>query len=815
MAQLKTTFAGLTLNNPIIISSSGLTNSLAKIQKLEEAGAGAVVLKSVFEEQINMQAGSMHGYGSPEADDYLGAYVRSHALNEHITLIEDVKKHCKIPVIASINCYSDSEWTDFARLMEEAGADALELNILSLQTSKDYTPGSFEQRHIDILRHIKKVVRIPVIMKLGSNLTNLENAGTGNDLLNKIPGVSANEGDIKVFGAGTPEIYINGRKVRDKSELDQLASDNIKSVEVVNNPGSRYDATVNAVIRIQTKKPQGEGFGFNNRFYAGYGYGWNVLDQYNFNYRKGGFDLSGMLYGKKGYTEDRKTITQKTLLDKTWIQDSYLCTQYDMKDISAMLSLNYQFNENHSLGARYDYDRTPERHETVDPMNTLVYQDDALYEESHTTGWRNTQETRHTLNVYYNGRVGDWTIDFNADGFWSDTKNPQEMQEQFTPAGGSLEKQTVTTKNLTDNTLYATKLVFGHPLWGGNLSFGGEYTYTNRDNSYMNVEGILDNNNSSIKENSTSAFLEYARSFGKLQAQLGVRYEHLSSDYYEDGKYMDEQSRTYDNVFPSISLNLPIGKVQTQLTYTGSIYRPSYWMLRSDIMYGNRYTYEGGNPLLRPSLINRLTLNVSYKWIYLNSRYIHGEDAITQLSRAYSEDDPTVSLYSFYNMYNSDKLYTTLTLSPTIGLWSPQFNFLLLQQWYKVETSNGTENFNNPILNFAWNNNFKLPLGISLDVDLGFDTPGDNENTKVEEWCWFANISLYKSFFKDRLSVQLKAYDLFNSYQAKSTIYSGNRLMTGKMEARRNIGITLRYKFNATKSKYKGTGAGDSQKNRM
>lgn len=144
-----------------------------------------------------------------------------------------------------------------------------------------------------------------------------------------------------------------------------------------------------------------------------------------------------------------------------------------MKDISAMLSLNYQFNENHSLGARYDYDRTPERHETVDPMNTLVYQDDALYEESHTTGWRNTQDTRHTLNAYYNGRVGDWTIDFNADGFWSDTKNPQEMQEQFTPAGGSLEKQTVTTKNLTDNTLYATKLVFGHPLWGGNLSLAG------------------------------------------------------------------------------------------------------------------------------------------------------------------------------------------------------------------------------------------------------------------------------------------------------------------------------------------------------
>lgn len=172
MAQLTTTYAGLTLQNPIIISSSGLTNSAAKIKELEKSGAGAVVLKSVFEEQINMQAGNMQGYGSPEADDYLGAYVRSHALNEYIALIQEAKKSCSIPIIASINCYSDNEWVDFAMMMEQAGADALEINILSLQTCKDYTFGSFEQRHIDILRHIKKVVKIPVIMKLGSNLTN-------------------------------------------------------------------------------------------------------------------------------------------------------------------------------------------------------------------------------------------------------------------------------------------------------------------------------------------------------------------------------------------------------------------------------------------------------------------------------------------------------------------------------------------------------------------------------------------------------------------------------------------------------------------
>jgi hypothetical protein len=143
MTQLKTTFAGLSLRNPIIISSSSLTNSAEKNKKLELAGAGAIVLKSVFEEQIMMEAHHMATYGSPEGDDYLSTYVRSHALNEYISLIEQTKKLCTIPVIASINCFSNSEWTDFARTVEAAGADALEINILSLQTEKEYQYGSF------------------------------------------------------------------------------------------------------------------------------------------------------------------------------------------------------------------------------------------------------------------------------------------------------------------------------------------------------------------------------------------------------------------------------------------------------------------------------------------------------------------------------------------------------------------------------------------------------------------------------------------------------------------------------------------------
>ena len=120
--------------------------------------------------------------------------------------------------------------------------------------------------------------------------TLLEKAGNANDLLDKIPNVSAGGGSVNVFGSGQAEVYINGRKMRNASELEQLSSDNIKSVEVVHIPGARYDAEVKAVVRILTKRPQGEGFGFNNITSTNYQWEWSFNEQFDFNYRKGGLD---------------------------------------------------------------------------------------------------------------------------------------------------------------------------------------------------------------------------------------------------------------------------------------------------------------------------------------------------------------------------------------------------------------------------------------------------------------------------------------------------------------------------------------------
>lgn len=645
--------------------------------------------------------------------------------------------------------------------------------------------------------------------------TVLEQAGTGNDVLNKIPCVSAEEGAVNVFGSGEAEIYINGRKMRNAAELDQLASTDIRRVEVVRNPGARYDASVKAVVCIFTKKPQGEGFGFDNRFSTNYRYGWSVLDQFDFNYRHKGFDLSGMLYGSYTRNEDNKGIVQETFLEQTWRQESYLVSRNHAQNVEARLSLNYRFDDHHSVGLRYDFDRTPKDRWRIPALPTDVYQDGVLYERSVNGGRQDRPEYTHTANLYYNGQVQDWTIDFNADGLWGGTRTPQEMQEKITHADGSTEQQPVTSLSRADNRLYAAKLVLTHPLAGGELALGGEYTYSNRDNTFFNAEGILDDDDSRIRENAVSAFLEYNRTFGKLQAGAGVRYEHLVSDYYEQGRRIDEQSHTYDNVFPSVSLSLPVGQTQWQLSYSGGITRPSYYMLRSNVTYINRYTYEGGNPNLQPALSHRLSLGGAYKWVYLNVNYIHLSDGFLYHSGRYSEDNPTISLVRFINTRDADRLYATLTLAPTVGLWTPQFSAMLMQQRFAVDTPQGTRNFNNPTAAFTLYNHFSLPAGFSLNIDVRANTRGDSENTRILEPTWCMDAALQKSFLSDRLTLQLQGTDLFNSSQALTTLYSGNRLLAIDQESRRRVRLTVRYKFNATKSTYKGTGAGLEQRSRM
>lgn len=181
MTDLTTTYLGLQLKNPLIAASSGLTETLEDILEFEKSGVGAIVIKSVFEEEIriklekDMSQMNRASYMYPETMDYYDNYAQDDSLTNHLKLIRDAKKNVNIPVIASINCVTAEKWMYYAELIEEAGADAIELNMFILPSDMNRTAEENEKVYFDAVKEVMKMVKIPVSLKISYYSSNLAN----------------------------------------------------------------------------------------------------------------------------------------------------------------------------------------------------------------------------------------------------------------------------------------------------------------------------------------------------------------------------------------------------------------------------------------------------------------------------------------------------------------------------------------------------------------------------------------------------------------------------------------------------------------
>ncbi len=174
MINTETSYLGIQLKNPIIVSSSGLSDSIQKIKNLAEHGAGAIVLKSLFEEQIKYDAGTLSkGTDYPEAVDYVNYYIKNNSVENYLNLIRQAKKEVDVPIFASINCVSTKEWIDFAKKIEDAGADGLEVNVFVLPLDKNAPAEKYENIYFELAKKLKTNINIPFVFKLGRHFTNL------------------------------------------------------------------------------------------------------------------------------------------------------------------------------------------------------------------------------------------------------------------------------------------------------------------------------------------------------------------------------------------------------------------------------------------------------------------------------------------------------------------------------------------------------------------------------------------------------------------------------------------------------------------
>ena len=643
----------------------------------------------------------------------------------------------------------------------------------------------------------------------------LEKAGTMEHLLDRIPNVSAQNGNIKVFGRGEPIIYINGRQMRDRSELDRLSSDNIKSVEVIANPGARYAASTKAVIRITTKKIQGDGFGFDATTEGSYDEKKNTggYARLNLYYRRNGLELGAYAYSSKQSSPDEKDLQQMTYLDKTLNQQDRTRWKNKTETFSSRLNVSYQFDDNNSLGASISFLRNPKL-QTDGKTEGSVLRDEVLTETTTYIRSEFGQNSNWSSNVYYVGKVGKLGIDFNTDWFWSKGNNKNNIDEHYQEVNSDMQNQLVNSTTSKYNRLIASKMVLSYPLLGGDLSVGGEYSFTNRNTNYAIIPNTLaDNVRDRIKEGMASAFVTYNRDFGKLNMEAGLRYENVDFKYYDEDKYMADQSKNYSNWFPSLSLSIPIGNVQMQLSYAADINRPNYWVLRSGVQYSNHYTYETGNPFLVSEISRNISYDLAYKWLTFNLTYEHVSNPIYQTVEMY-KDNATIGLMRMINGKSYNNVTSTLNLQPTFGIWHPMLSAMVEKQWFELQTRDGRY-LNKPVAMFRFNNTFDTKWAM-FSVMMTYITKGYEENHYIYKPMFNTDLSIYKGFMKDCLTLQLYVSDVFGTNDShiigkygklKETIF--DEFSTSK------ISLTVRYKFNTTRSKYKGTGAGDSQKNRM
>ena len=646
--------------------------------------------------------------------------------------------------------------------------------------------------------------------------TVMERMGTAEDVLSRVPTISKKGDVFEILGKGVPLIYLNNRKLTDLQELKNIQSDNIKSVEVIQNPGARYDATVNAVIIIHTKRAQGEGLGVELTSWSRKGHGFANNERINLTYRKGKLELFANLFGAYNERWEKGEFEQTVFADTLWVITNKQKNKAHNPFLEGRFGFNYQLDDNNSFGGFYQ--------NTYDYVKTWSDYDDDLHANG--TMYDHLQNNniskaegapKHQANLYYTGKIGQLSIDFNADYTYRDQRNRNQQQE----LSNEYDDRDVNTYALTRSRLIAEKLFVTHPFGKGQIEVGEEYTNTRWNSSFENAEGYIANSNNEQHESNIAPFVELRQPLGRFQLQAGLRYEHVESEYFVGGIRQDEQSRTYNDFFPSVSLSTSVKKVQLSFSYTKRTVRPSYWQLSSDVVYENRLNLQTGNPYLKPVKYHNINTMAMWKWLYLNVNFSHCVDPILYTAGSL-ENDSKVNLVTHKNYDHADWLIVTLGAQKNIKLahevtWTPQYNISLMKPWLKADFLGEQKSFSQPMLSLQLGNIVTFPYNWLVQADFNMHTHGNSgANANFDCTNPIFSLSVSKDFFKRRLNIKLSGNDLFNGAINRFTLYS-NRMMFRKMEDNdsRCVTLSLRYRFNVTPSKYKGTGAGNAEKNRL
>jgi len=651
-------------------------------------------------------------------------------------------------------------------------------------------------------------------LKGNTLITNVENgilahAGTAKDVLAKVPMLIDNGGNIEVFGKGSPLIYINDRRINDPQELTQLLSDNIHDVKVITNPGASFSADAKAVVRIRTKRPQDDGWSGSFRSANSVQHYFKSANTADLKYRSGGLEVFTNWTYNAGKNWENKTTDITTKAVDLWQQHLATRLAKHYNGLLGKAGFSWMINKNHSIGGYYQDEYS--KIKNISDLNSNVFNNGTFY-DTWTTSAENTirNNPRHAANIYYNGQFNKLSIDFNADYLWNKTEQNSSNNE----ISKMRNNQQVTTCSDNKSDMLAEKLMLTYPILKGVVKSGEEYVSSKTNNHFFTEYSDLDNASSNVREKNTAVFVEVMQQLGKFNLGAGLRYEHVNYEYFEGNNSKFNLSKSYDNIFSSLNVSTILGKVQMSLSYSGRVERPSYSNLNANVSYVNRMTYESGNPRLQPTKIHSIEYITMWKKFFAQVSYAYFDNPIVSTTKPYNEDG-RITILTSENFTKKHFLQAFIGGQFQAGAWQPRVNAGILKQWFSMPVDGNNISLNKPIAILQWQNAIHLPFDTWFNIDCQWMSSGNDRNIYVTSSSYI-NTKLYKDFFKKRLSFTLEARDIFNTSRQNVNLYNNAVTIFQKdFSDMRCVTFTIQYNFNMTRDRYRGTGAGNSEKRRF
>lgn len=699
--------------------------------------------------------------------------------------------------IVKVSCVGYKTYSNAYRT-GEVGAITLEDATINLQK-------------VMIKGHRKYISRENGKLTLDVQNSNLKNIGKATDVIKYIPGMLYTNGKYEVFGKGEPVIYIDGRKQTNTSGLSLLSSTNVKSVQLITNPGADYDAETRSVINITTVHHSLDGLSGIMGAEISKHKNLSNNEEVNLNIHKGALDVFLAYQYDNTRSDIRYDVNQFNYEQDTFHEIS--ASEYSDRSHSHdyNVGMNYAINKNHTIGGRYlgSISNYKMLDSPFDYMQT--YKNDELLTSTDNKTEESEKERFHNVNLYYIGKLTDnLQLNLDADYVYAQLKHKQQVSETSRIDAVS---EITHMQNDQRNRATALKGVFAWNMNKNNrLDFGTDFSKISSWGMSVNEEGKIADDQFKNKETKYAGFATFRLSASKWKGSIGLRYEYIHAINTDQGEVKNKTN--YSDLLPSLSLSTMFGRVGMNLDFSSRVSRPSFRQLNNSVSYNNQYHYEQGNIYLKPQYVYDTELSVNYSIFDFKLDYQYIKDYIHPTVVAVSGKPGTVTWMST-NAKDFQQLGAQCVVSPVFGCWRPTLTVGVYKPYFTLSYNGEQLDYNHPYGLFAFQNVVALRNDWLFRCDFFWNIKGHHGIYEQNGYSSF-NMMVQKQLLKKKLTITLKAEDLFDSSKLND-VKRVNFVVQNRMvnNFNRCIIASISYNFNSFKDKYNGSGSAEDEINRF